>query len=75
MDQQARLQELLEVESKAKIVECFVDVFGFSRGAAEARVFCKQRGPIADLVATRLPLIVPFVYRRTAPQATRKSAV
>ena len=40
MDQQARLQELLEVESKVKIVECFVDVFGFSRGAAEARVFC-----------------------------------
>jgi hypothetical protein len=40
MDQQARLQELLEVESKVKIVECFVDVFGFSRGTAEARVFC-----------------------------------
>lgn len=40
MDQQARLQELLDVESKIKIVECFVDVFGFSRGAAEARVFC-----------------------------------
>ena len=40
MDQQGRLQELLEVESKVKIVECFIDVFGFSRGAAEARVFC-----------------------------------
>jgi len=25
---------------KPRIVECFVDVFGFSRGAAEARVFC-----------------------------------
>jgi len=25
---------------KPRVVECFVDVFGFSRGAAEARVFC-----------------------------------
>jgi hypothetical protein len=25
---------------KPRIVECFIDVFGFSRGAAEARVFC-----------------------------------
>jgi len=25
---------------KPRIVECFVDVFGFSRGAAQARVFC-----------------------------------
>lgn len=25
---------------KPRIVECFLDVFGFSRGAAEARVFC-----------------------------------
>jgi len=27
-------------DGKPRIVECFVDVFGFSRGAAEARVFC-----------------------------------
>lgn len=27
-------------EGKPRVVECFVDVFGFSRGAAEARVFC-----------------------------------
>jgi len=25
---------------KPRVVECFVDVFGFSRGAAQARVFC-----------------------------------
>jgi hypothetical protein len=25
---------------KPRVVECFLDVFGFSRGAAEARVFC-----------------------------------
>jgi uncharacterized protein (DUF2235 family) len=30
-----------KVESgKPRVVECFVDVFGFSRGAAQARVFC-----------------------------------
>ncbi len=27
-------------DGKPRVVECFVDVFGFSRGAAEARVFC-----------------------------------
>ena len=27
-------------KNKLRIVECFIDVFGFSRGAAEARVFC-----------------------------------
>ncbi len=27
-------------KSKIKLKECFIDVFGFSRGAAEARVFC-----------------------------------
>ncbi|QJE00763.1 DUF2235 domain-containing protein [Massilia forsythiae] len=27
-------------EGKPRAVECFLDVFGFSRGAAEARVFC-----------------------------------
>jgi uncharacterized protein (DUF2235 family) len=33
------LKEKLEMK-KPRVVECFVDVFGFSRGAAEARVFC-----------------------------------
>lgn len=35
----ASLQFLLS-KSKIKIKECFLDVFGFSRGAAQARVFC-----------------------------------
>lgn len=30
----------LEKDAKPVIKECFIDVFGFSRGAAEARVFC-----------------------------------
>ncbi|MGF6273331.1 uncharacterized protein (DUF2235 family) [Massilia sp. UYP11] len=33
------LKEKLKT-GKPRIVECFIDVFGFSRGAAEARVFC-----------------------------------
>ena len=34
-----RLQTAL-VKGRPVIKECFIDVFGFSRGAAEARVFC-----------------------------------
>ena len=37
---QARLLEAKLVNGKPRIKECFIDVFGFSRGAAEARVFC-----------------------------------
>ncbi|TFW33605.1 T6SS phospholipase effector Tle1-like catalytic domain-containing protein [Massilia horti] len=36
----ASLLEAKLKKSKPQIVECFLDVFGFSRGAAEARVFC-----------------------------------
>ena len=49
-------------ESKPKVVECFVDVFGFSRGAAEARVFCNWLNEL--LVGGRLagvPLRFRFV--------------
>lgn len=38
-----KLKELalkLSSSRKPKIKECFIDVFGFSRGAAQARVFC-----------------------------------
>lgn len=35
-----RLKNKLISDGKPKIMECFIDVFGFSRGAAEARVFC-----------------------------------
>ena len=37
--QAGSLEERLK-KSKLRVVECFIDVFGFSRGAAEARVFC-----------------------------------
>lgn len=33
------LEAVLE-DAKPRVIECFLDVFGFSRGAAEARVFC-----------------------------------
>lgn len=39
----AKIKDLvikLAANKKPTIKECFVDVFGFSRGAAEARVFC-----------------------------------
>ena len=39
MQQAGNLEDKLK-KSKLRIVECFIDVFGFSRGAAEARVFC-----------------------------------
>lgn len=38
-DQIGKLEKRL-VKGKPLIKECFIDVFGFSRGAAEARVFC-----------------------------------
>jgi len=38
--QQAGNLEARLKNSKVRVVECFLDVFGFSRGAAEARVFC-----------------------------------
>ena len=36
----ARLAALLKQTKKPKLVEIFIDVFGFSRGAASARTFC-----------------------------------
>lgn len=40
LTQQAKYLEAKLKDGKPHVVECFVDVFGFSRGAAEARVFC-----------------------------------
>jgi len=37
---QTKLLKAKLESGKPRIVECFVDVFGFSRGAAQARVFC-----------------------------------
>src|SRR5690606_18393208 len=33
-------ERVLDPETKPKLTEIFIDVFGFSRGAAQARVFC-----------------------------------
>src|SRR5690606_13259971 len=33
-------ERVLDSETKPKLTEIFIDVFGFSRGAAQARVFC-----------------------------------
>lgn len=40
LQRHASFLEAKLAKGKPKIVGCFVDVFGFSRGAAEARVFC-----------------------------------
>lgn len=37
---QSLLLEAKLLDGRPRIKECFIDVFGFSRGAAEARVFC-----------------------------------
>lgn len=37
--QASYLETKLKIK-KPRVVECFIDIFGFSRGAAEARVFC-----------------------------------
>lgn len=36
----AKLLQTALIKGRPVIKECFIDVFGFSRGAAEARVFC-----------------------------------
>ncbi|MES2076562.1 MAG: DUF2235 domain-containing protein [Pseudomonadota bacterium] len=40
-EQANQLEKKLRTRETPKIKECFIDVFGFSRGAAEARVFCQ----------------------------------
>lgn len=40
LKEQATLLECKLIDGRPYIKECFIDVFGFSRGAAEARVFC-----------------------------------
>ena len=43
-EQGTKLAQKLASSNKPKVVEVFIDVFGFSRGAAEARVFCTWLG-------------------------------
>jgi len=62
LSRQAHYLEAKLKEGKPRVVECFLDVFGFSRGAAEARVFCSWLNEI--LVDGRLagvPLRFRFV--------------
>lgn len=40
LTRQCRILQNKLKTSKPRVLECFIDVFGFSRGAAEARVFC-----------------------------------
>jgi hypothetical protein len=40
LEKQTKIFKAKLESNKPRIVECFVDVFGFSRGAAQARVFC-----------------------------------
>lgn len=60
LTRQASYLEAKLKEGKPRVVECFVDIFGFSRGAAEARVFCTWLEEL--LVAGRLAG-VPLRFR------------
>jgi hypothetical protein len=42
----AQVSQSAAETNKPKIVEIFIDVFGFPRGAAEARVFCTWLGEL-----------------------------
>lgn len=59
MQQAGNLEARLK-NSKLRLVECFIDVFGFSRGAAEARVFCSWLNEL--LIGGRLAG-VPLQFR------------
>lgn len=52
LKKQTKLLKAKLENGKPRIVECFVDVFGFSRGAAQARVFCNCLNEL--LIGSRL---------------------
>ncbi|MDN4036296.1 DUF2235 domain-containing protein [Massilia sp. YIM B02443] len=58
--QQSDLLEAKLKNYKPHIAECFIDVFGFSRGAAEARVFCNW---LNDLLVNGRLAGVPLQFR------------
>jgi hypothetical protein len=45
-EQFARLAQRIASTPKPQLVEVFIDVFGFSRGAAQARAFCNWMEPL-----------------------------
>jgi hypothetical protein len=56
------LQGKMKFRNVPKIRECFVDVFGFSRGAAEARVFCDWLlGLLTDQKMVGIPIRFRFL--------------
>lgn len=57
---QSLLLEAKLQDGRPRIQECFVDVFGFSRGAAQARVFCNW----LDLILTNGKLAGVVVHFR-----------
>lgn len=60
--QVAALKEKIGAQKKPVIKECMVDVFGFSRGAAEARVFCNWLDRLLNGGALAgVPLTVRFL--------------
>lgn len=71
LSQQAGNLEAKLKDGKPRVVECFVDVFGFSRGAAQARVFCNWLNEV--LVAGRLAG-VPIRFRFVGIMDTVASA-
>ncbi|SFV15403.1 T6SS phospholipase effector Tle1-like catalytic domain-containing protein [Pseudoduganella namucuonensis] len=60
--QSAALAKRFQIQSKPVVKECLVDVFGFSRGAAEARVFCNWLDELlVDGKFAGIPLRVRFL--------------
>lgn len=59
LDQCKRIERIQE-ESHVKMAECFVDIFGFSRGAAQARVFSTW---LIDLLRNGKLAGIPLVNR------------
>ncbi|TFW32108.1 T6SS phospholipase effector Tle1-like catalytic domain-containing protein [Massilia horti] len=56
---------------KPRIVECFLDVFGFSRGAAQARVFCRW---LSDMLVDGKLAGIPLRFRFVGLMDTVASA-
>ena len=60
INQSRVLSAKLVAGGKPTIKECFIDVFGFSRGAAEARVFCSW---LERILAARKFAGIPIRFR------------
>lgn len=63
LTKQTKLLKAKIESGKPRIVECFVDVFGFSRGAAQARVFCNW---LNELLAGGRIAGIPCIFASSA---------